>query len=150
MKNATREDLTRALTEFHHSAATLQSLVGELEPRGRMNIAKWLPSLPATLLSIVALALALYVAANAVAPAAAAKPEPQNTESLASARMFALFPDGRVELSDPWSGTRVFQWDGTKWRLVDPASTTPPPRAEAPKRAPTAVAAERPAAGATR
>lgn len=146
MKNATTEDLTRALTEFHHSAATLHSLIDELEPRERLNLAKWLPGLPATMLSVVALGLAVYVAANTVAPAAAARPEPANTKSLASARMFALFPDGRVELSDPWSGARIFQWDGAKWRTIDPAAKTPA-RAEAPRRAPAAVAAERPVTG---
>lgn len=149
MRNATTEDLARALTELRHSAATLHSLVDELEPRARLSLAKWLPGLPATVISVVALGLAVYVAANAAAPPAAARPEPQSIRSLASARMFALFPDGRVELSDPWSGTRVFQWDGAKWRSVDPTARTPA-RAESPRRAPTTVGAERAATGGRR
>jgi hypothetical protein len=129
MKSATTEDLRRSLTRFHDSATALQSLIDGQEPRRRLRLARrlpgWLPGWPATMLAVLVLGLAVYVAANAAAPPPVAKPEPAATRSLAAARLFALFPDGRVEVSDPWSGLRVFQWDGTKWRTLDPTDGTP-------------------------
>ncbi len=142
MRNTTTtDDMARALAEFHHSATTLHALIDEIEPRERLNLAKWLPGLPATMLSVVALALAAYVAANAAAPPPV-KLEPTSARSLASARMFALFPDGRVELTDPWSGTRLFKWDGARWRTVDPSVKTSA-RADSGRRSGAAVAAGR-------
>jgi|GEM_PF-1906495 len=118
MKTSTIDDLKNALAEFQHRAAVLQSLMDEdTEPRGRATLARWLPGLPATMLSIVALGLAVYVAAGAAPPVVRA--DVASSKSVASARLFALFPDGRVELSDPWSGRRLFRWDGRQWRVVE-------------------------------
>jgi hypothetical protein len=74
----------------------------------------WKPSrslvLP-LLVSLLALALAVYGAT--VSPADAPPPRPTPT-SLAAARFFVLLPDGRVEITDAWS-RRVFRWDGHRW-----------------------------------
>jgi hypothetical protein len=65
--------------------------------------------------SFLALGLAVYGAS--VSPADA-PPTRTVSPALASARFFALLPDGRVEITDAWS-RRVFEWDGQKWSQVE-------------------------------
>ena len=74
----------------------------------------WKPSrslLLSFVVSLLALALAIYGAT--VSPADAPQPRP-TPPSLSAARFFVLLPDGRVEITDAWS-RRVFRWDGHRW-----------------------------------
>ena len=74
----------------------------------------WKPSrslLLSFVVSLLALALAIYGAT--VSPADAPPPRP-TPPSLSAARFFVLLPDGRVEITDAWS-RRVFRWDGHRW-----------------------------------
>jgi hypothetical protein len=132
MRKSTAEDLSNALTEFQDRVATLASLLEERSPGERRRAAwGWLPGLLATVLSALALGLIVYFVAI-VGPAPrveAARSQPVKPVSLANARLFALYPDGRVEWNDSWSGRRLFQWDGHQWRTVEatPAPAAVPP-----------------------
>jgi hypothetical protein len=72
------------------------------------------------LVSLLALALAVYGATGSPADAPQPRPTPP---SLSAARFFVLLPDGRVEITDTWS-RRVFRWDGHQW--VETESRTLP------------------------
>jgi len=132
MRKRTAEDLSRALSEFQDRVAALASLLEERSPGERRRAARgWLPGLLATVLSVLALGLVVYFVAI-VGPAPrveAARSQPVKPVSLANARLFALYSDGRVEWTDPWSGRRLFQWDGRQWRTVEatPAPAAAPP-----------------------
>ncbi len=75
----------------------------------------------ASLLTVVALALALIAFGPASSPAA---PPPPPRPSLAGSRMFMLLPDGKVEITDAWS-RRVFRWDGRQWTELAPGQSAP-------------------------
>jgi hypothetical protein len=80
----------------------------------------WKPSRAVVLslvVSLVALALALY---GATGSPAEAPPRPP-MQSLSAARYFVLLPDGRVEITDAWS-RRVFRWDGRRWQETESLS----------------------------
>lgn len=117
MKTNTPTDLKTALAAFHDRAVTLQLLIEERQAPRRRRPWRWLSHLPATMVSMVALGVALYVAISPATPTV--RLEAATPKSLVSTRLFALFPDGRVELSDQWNGRRQYQWDGRLWRSVD-------------------------------
>ena len=74
----------------------------------------WKPSrsvVLALVVSMLALALAIYGAT--VSPAAAPSARPQGP-TLSASRFFVLLPDGRVEMTDAYT-RRVFRWDGKRW-----------------------------------
>jgi peptidoglycan/LPS O-acetylase OafA/YrhL len=85
----------------------------------------WKPS-RAVFLSLVVslLALALAVYGASVSPAEAPQPRPV-PPSLSAARFFVLLPDGRVEITDAWS-RRVFRWDGHRWTETESLSLQRP------------------------
>jgi hypothetical protein len=132
MRKSTAEDLSRALIEFQDRVSTFASLFDDLSPQGRSPTARgWLAGLLVTVLSALALGLVVhFVGIGGLAPRVEARSQPAKPVSLANARLFALYPDGRVEWTDPWSGRRLFEWDGRQWRTVDatsaPAETRPP------------------------
>jgi hypothetical protein len=72
--------------------------------------------------SLLALAFAVYGAAVSPAAAPPARPAPP---ALAASRFFVLMPDGRVEMTDAWS-RRTFRWDGHRWVEL-PALALPRP-----------------------
>lgn len=67
------------------------------------------------LVSLLALAMAVYGATGSPAATAVSRPP---APSLSAARFFVLLPDGRVEITDAWS-RRVFRWDGRQWRETE-------------------------------
>ena len=120
MKNPSTTDLRAALDTFQDRATMLEQLIEEREVPRRRPPWGWLSHLSTTMVAVVALGVALYVAIGPTPPTA--RLEAATPKSLVSTRLFALFPDGRVELSDQWNGRRQFQWDGRQWRSVDAPS----------------------------
>jgi peptidoglycan/LPS O-acetylase OafA/YrhL len=84
----------------------------------------WKPSRAVVLsliVSLFALALAVYGATGSPAEAPARPP----LQSLSAARYFVLLPDGRVEITDAFS-RRVFRWDGRRWQETESLSLPRP------------------------
>ena len=67
------------------------------------------------LLVAAALAVGMLIEGTRAPDAA---PERTAGRSLPASRLFALLPDGRVELTDAWA-RRVFRWDGRRWLEVE-------------------------------
>jgi hypothetical protein len=70
--------------------------------------------------------LALLAFSAVVAPDA--NPWKGPTRPLAGSRLFTLLPDGRVEITDPWS-RRVYRWDGLRWVELEVTRLVSPPAA---------------------
>lgn len=68
----------------------------------------------ALVMSLVALAFAIYGVTASPADAPPRAPQP----SLSSSRLFVLMPDGRVEITDSRE-RRVFRWDGKHWQQLE-------------------------------
>lgn len=117
MTNSKMEELTKSTRELEQRLSDLRSAMQELKiGQPSRSAGKRIFSLPLVLGSLVVLGIAVYVAAIA---APATPPAQTPSTSLGSARVFALLSGGNVELTDPWSGRRIFRWDGRQWQLVD-------------------------------
>lgn len=108
-------ELREALAEFERRITVLRDIIETRERRHRQwSALNWAACLAAIVISMMAVGITAYHVATAPGePATAARP-------LGAARLFALFPDGSVEVSDPWGGRRIFRWDGEQWRALEP------------------------------